>query len=159
LTTGVAGTVDLSGFHAGMSVAASSVGSIVNLAGAGTGDKVSFGVSTGQTAGALGAAANVTAATSVENAVGLAAAAATATHEVVWFKMGSDSYFVGDTNASASYTAADTIVKVVGVTDLSHAKRLSMRVNSTGPHVWPRLSEARRPSGQPASRVRQEGRS
>jgi hypothetical protein len=97
-------------------------GDMLVLNAAPTGDTVTFDTALGNAAGALGAAVSVSSAQTIDQAIYYAEVAAGATaQEVVWFQAGGNTYVV-DTGANANGgTADDTVIKIMGLHDLSHA--------------------------------------
>jgi hypothetical protein len=100
------------------SVSASVLGNELALTGALHAETLAFGVAPANVAGALGAAANVGAAQTFDQAVFAADTAAGAVNTVNWFQYGGNTYIL-DTGVAAG-TGDDLVVKVTGVVDLSH---------------------------------------
>ncbi len=95
-------------------------GNLLALTGTLHGEILAFSSSVANTAGALGAAANVSAAANLDQAVFLAEAATANT--VTWFQYNGATY-VEDSgaNPTANGTAGAELVKITGTVDLSHA--------------------------------------
>ena len=95
-------------------------GNLLALTGTLHGEILAFSSAVANTAGALGAAANVTAAANLDQAVFLAESAAANT--VAWFQFEGNTYIEDSgTNPTANGTAGAELVKITGTVDLSHA--------------------------------------
>jgi hypothetical protein len=103
---------------AASAVSASTLGNQLALTGTLHAETLQFGVAPANVAGALGAAANVGAAQTFDQAVFTADGAAGAVNTVDWFQYGGNTYIL-DTGVAAG-TADDLLVKITGVVDLSH---------------------------------------
>jgi hypothetical protein len=95
-------------------------GNLLALTGTLHGEILAFSSSVANTAGALGAAANVSAAANLDQAVFLAESPTANT--VTWFQYNGATY-VEDSgaNPTANGTAGAELVKITGTVDLSHA--------------------------------------
>ncbi len=97
-------------------------GNLLALAGTLHGEILAFSSAVANTAGALGAAANVTAAANLDQAVFLVEEAAAAANTVAWFQFEGNTYIEDSgTNPTANGTAGAELVKITGTVDLSHA--------------------------------------
>ena len=95
-------------------------GNLLALAGTLHGEILAFSSSIANTPGALGAAANVSAAANLDQAVFLAESAAANT--VTWFQFSGATYIEdSEVNPTANGTAGAELVKITGTVDLSHA--------------------------------------
>ncbi|MGA8169378.1 MAG: DUF4214 domain-containing protein [Methylocystis sp.] len=94
-------------------------GNLLALTGTLHAETLGFSASIANPAGALGAAANVSAAQTFDQAVFLAEQGVAA-NTVVWFQYGGATY-IEDTGATPTTTADAEVVKLVGAVDLSHA--------------------------------------